>query len=346
VEAEKAMEPGEDCMETDWLQRIDVEATGADRDNGATVDFRSAELSKVNVDGEGSSSKGGDTKGMDMPQAYAQCRASREADLKRKAVETSAVPSFGCEGGDILKTLGSFSDQAEGIKTCFVGSRVQKGGKLSNQNLATSFDPSSLKCVACPTEHNILDKNRPVCICVADQCFVSNLAGGGEENCIAVIRIEGGKLEELTDMIIEIFEGYTFPPGSIILLGSGTNLLVGGATIYTMSWADCVAKLENKFENIQVGPLLTMPRENLTGDLGQNYVALTYWYRKMYENRILGFHEVWARFAGYVTQMTSGNTPSTTYCTVAMPESLKTNAKLVPTRFLASSSRLKPLVSI
>ena len=329
----------DDSMETEWLHRIDVEE-GATREDGVRVDFRSAELSKVNDDGEGSSSRGCKGQDLGMPQAYAQCKASRESELKKRAIETSAVPKFGCEGGEGLKPLGSFSAHPEGLKTCFVGSRVQKGGKLSNQNLATSFDPASLKCIAYPTEHDILDKNKPFCVCVADQCFISNLAGGGVDTCIAVVRIEGGKLEELADMIIEIFEGCNFPPGSIILLGSGTHLLAGGATLYAMAWGESVAKLESKLENIQVGPLITLPRENLTGELGQSYVALTYWYRKMYENKILGLHDVWARFAGYVTQITNGSTTSCTYCTIALPESLSITANLVPTRFMSSNSRL------
>ena len=329
----------DDSMETEWLHRIDVEE-GATREDGVRVDFRSAELSKVNDDGEGSSSRGGKGQDLGMPQAYAQCKASRESELKKRAIETSAVPNFGCEGGEGLKPLGSFFAHPEGMKTCFVGSRVQKGGKLSNQNLATSFDPASLKCIACPTEHDILDKNKPFCVCVVDQCFISNLSGGGVDTCIAVVRIEGGKLEELADMIIEIFEGCNFPPGSIILLGSGTHLLAGGATLYATAWGESVAKLESKLENIQVGPLITLPRENLTGELGQSYVALTYWYRKMYENKILGLHDVWARFAGYVTQITNGSTTSCTYCTIALPESLSTTANLVPTRFMSSNSRL------
>ena len=168
----------DDSMETEWLHRIDVEE-GATREDGVRVDFRSAELSKVNDDGEGSSSRGCKGQDLGMPQAYAQCKASRESELKKRAIETSAVPNFGCEGGEGLKPLGSFSAHPEGLKTCFVGSRVQKGGKLSNQNLATSFDPASLKCIACPTEHDILDKNKPFCVCVADQCFISNLSGGG-----------------------------------------------------------------------------------------------------------------------------------------------------------------------
>ena len=154
----------DDTMETDWLHRIDVEENSSREGGGARVDLRSAELSTVNDDGEDSSRGGSNGQDWGLPQAYAQCKAARESELKKRAIEISAVPTFGCEGGEGLKPLGSFTGQPEGIKACFVGSRVQKGGKLSNQNLATSFDPANLKCVACPTEHDILDKNKPFCI--------------------------------------------------------------------------------------------------------------------------------------------------------------------------------------
>ena len=63
-----------------------------------------------------------------LPQAYAQCKAAREAKLNGKATEVSAVHNFGCEIKRDTKMLGSFENNTEGIKGCFVGSRVQRGG--------------------------------------------------------------------------------------------------------------------------------------------------------------------------------------------------------------------------
>ena len=91
---------------------------------------------------------------------------------------------------------------------------------------------------------------------------------------------------------------------------------------------------------MQVGPLITMPRENLTGELAESYVQLTYWYSKVYDKNILGLQEVWGRFAGVVTQTTDGGNPDLRFNVIALPESLKPDAKLVPTRFANTNSRL------
>ena len=89
----------DDSMETDWLHRIDVEERSTREDGGARVDFRSAELSKVNDDGEGSSSGGGKGQDLGMPQAYAQCKASRESELKKGQLKLLQSQTLGVRGG-------------------------------------------------------------------------------------------------------------------------------------------------------------------------------------------------------------------------------------------------------
>jgi len=121
------------AMETDWMARIEhEEAVDKMREKPATLVFRSAENDKVNGSrGDGGSRVCG-AGGVQMPQAYAQCRAARESDLKKPAIEISAVPNFGCEIGEHLKPIGSFQDQSEGAGGCYLASRVQRGGKLAN----------------------------------------------------------------------------------------------------------------------------------------------------------------------------------------------------------------------
>ena len=94
------------------------------------MDFRSAELSKVNDDGEGSSSGGGKGQDLGMPQAYAQCKASRESELKKRAIETSAVPNFGCEGGGGTETAGLVFGPSRRHKSMFCGFEGAKRGKI------------------------------------------------------------------------------------------------------------------------------------------------------------------------------------------------------------------------
>ena len=145
-------------------------------------------------------------------------------------------------------------------------------------------------------------------------------------------------MTELKDIVIEMFEGVNFPPGSLILMGSASHLDSHGVTICAIEWTGLVLELAKKFENVQVGPLTTFPREGLSGDLADSYVQLTYWHSKIYENNILGLHELWGRFAGHITQITDGGTPAKHFTTVPLPISITPGAKLAPTRFVNSSS--------
>ena len=122
AEADREAASMDDSMETDWLHRIDVEERSTREDGGARVDFRSAELSKVNDDGEGSSSGGGKGQDLGMPQAYAQCKASRESELKKRAIETSAVPNF--------ETVGLVFCPSRRDESMFCGFEGAKRGKI------------------------------------------------------------------------------------------------------------------------------------------------------------------------------------------------------------------------
>ena len=161
---------------------------------------------------------------------------------------------------------------------CWVKGSEGGGGALAHQNLSSSFDPFNLLCTTCDIEHKIVSSDKPSCIIVSDQTFVGNLSGNGSGNCIAVVRIEGGSLTELKDIVIEMFKGVNFPPGSLILMGSASHLDSHGVTIYAIEWTGLVSELAKKFENVQVGPLTTFPREGLSGDLADSYVQLTYWH--------------------------------------------------------------------
>ena len=142
------------AMETDWMTRISCDTHVEKRTEPTAGDvqglvFNSAESDKVNARGGDGSSRAGSGGGGSMPQAYAQCRAAREVELKKGVVEISAVSNFGCEAGEYLKTTGSFMDHSEDVGECFLGARVQRGGRLANQNLCASFDPANLRCVSC-----------------------------------------------------------------------------------------------------------------------------------------------------------------------------------------------------
>ena len=181
--------------EMEWLHRIDChEEMERIRPE---LSFRSSDLSQVNASGGGSNKGGEETLQTkhNMPQAYAQCKAAREAKLKGKTVEISAVENFGCETIREGQSVGSFENNPEGLKGCYFGSRVQRGGLFAHQSLCTSFDPANLMCIACENEHKIFSGEKSICIVLSDQGFVGNLSGNGAGNCISVIRIEGGGVD-------------------------------------------------------------------------------------------------------------------------------------------------------
>ena len=66
----------------------------------------------------------------------------------------------------------------------------------------------------------------PVCLCAGDQSFAANLSGG--EKCVNVMRVESGSLDEITELIQEIFGANKYPPGSVVC-GISQSLAQGGA---------------------------------------------------------------------------------------------------------------------
>jgi hypothetical protein len=72
----------------------------------------------------------------------------------------------------------------------FHGARINKGVNTVNQGVSLSFDPTTLRCIACTKEHNIISaQQKPVVICFSDQNFVSKFCGD-TESCIVVARME------------------------------------------------------------------------------------------------------------------------------------------------------------
>ncbi len=65
---------------------------------------------------------------------------------------------------------------------------------------------------------------QPVVVVLADQAFPANVpaADGGE--CIRVVRVEDGSLHELTNELTGMLVNKKVLPGTVIMLGSMTQL--------------------------------------------------------------------------------------------------------------------------
>ena len=272
-----------------------------------------------------------------MSSTYYQCRAGRDASFRDKAVEIANTAELGHVVGGEVSRVGSFDSERGLLEMCFVGSRVLRGTEVTNQNISLSFDPSIMTCITCPKEHSVFRGGKAVCVCVADQNFVSNLAGAN--NCVSVVRMEGGGLVELTDLVVELFESQKFPPGSVICIGSASHLHKVGLTVYTMDWNRCIDILTRRITGIQICPLVPIIKDDIPGSLATDLISLVSWLAKQYEGSTLGLVSVWALLAGTISTITTEELQSPTYHAVALPTTLAVGSPLTTHRFRSTSSR-------
>jgi hypothetical protein len=87
--------------------------------------------------------------------------------------------------------VGSFEDHS-GIEKTFHGSRILKGNCTVNQSLSSSFDPASLICVSCKTEHVVVG-TKPISVCFTDQNFVTSVPSK-DGGCVSIVRVENPSL--------------------------------------------------------------------------------------------------------------------------------------------------------
>jgi hypothetical protein len=181
---------------------------------------------------------------------FYQCRAAREA----KMTETIFDLTTGLKTTEPYKRIGTMDRQEDRLlgKT-FHGARANKYSRgISvevNQGITCSYDPATLMCMLCSTEHKITEERQgglPATLVFTDQNFISGFSGDGS-SCVSVCRVENCSLTELTDMVIEVLEGISLKPGTLILMGSTTHLHRVGVSMYAGEWASCVEKLEQKW---------------------------------------------------------------------------------------------------
>ena len=196
-----------------------------------------------------------------LSTAYYQTRTARRAnstrimhDIDRNTTSTAQQPH-----------IGSF-DTDPGIENCFIASRSNDSNNI-HQNMALSFDPTDLTCTICNNRHSIRQSTNdmPLTFVVSDQGFPGVMAGG-EGECLKSVRIEDGDLHEVTDLFIEMFSG-GLASGTIILLGSVTSMLHKGSSGYVFDWLACAKKLNCKWGNVKVCPMIPFWNDTIPGEM-------------------------------------------------------------------------------
>ncbi len=135
-------------------------------------------------------------------------------------------------------------------------------------NVSCSFNPRSGLCYTCLGEpHRAWEgrEGQPVVVVLADQSFPANVpaADGGE--CIRIVRVEDGSLHELTSELTGMLINKKVLPGTVIMLGSMTQLARYGTAWYTSEWLKARNVLKRELGDVLVVPLLPLVSEDLWG---------------------------------------------------------------------------------
>ena len=161
----------------------------------------------------------------------------------------------------------SFSREDERITLCQVGSNLQ-----ARTTVYSTFDQITKKCVVCiPPGHPAL-KSRgdgPVVLVGSDQCFPACLpvVDGGE--CLRVVRVEDGSLQEVTHALADLVGNFKLHGSTVVLLGSISHLGKVGTQQYITDWVRSRWWVKNRLgEQCMVLPLVPVPVQGLQGTVG------------------------------------------------------------------------------
>jgi hypothetical protein len=146
--------------------------------------------------------------------------------------------------------------------------------------ISLSFNPANLVCEGCKKrgKHAIFGKE-PTVLVACDQNFPAVLCSEDEKPCVSVMRVEGGTMKEIRFAVWDLLDGIDVAEGSLILVGSVSDLDSQGVSGYSDELARTIRVLREKLGNhVQV---VAMPPVLLGGvnspRLVQNIIETEYW---------------------------------------------------------------------
>jgi hypothetical protein len=119
-----------------------------------------------------------------------------------------------------------------------------------NVTMSLSFNPANMVCEGCTKrgKHSLIGKE-PMILVATDQNFPATLYSADEKSCIAVMRVEHGTMKEIGFAVADMLDGVEVPMGSIILVGSVSDLDSQGVSGYSEELARTMRILSEKIGN-------------------------------------------------------------------------------------------------
>ncbi len=227
----------------------------------------------------------------EMDAVYHQCNSTRSALRKDTLTSVSPDNSFGKTVTVQTLSVGSLLDH-EGLEKTFHGSRIMRGNVAVNESISCSFDPTTLTCLSCSTEHYIAQKG-PITVLFSDQNFPA-LMPCENGQCINIVRLENANLLELFELAKEIFGSTVLAEGSIFMFGSASCLGRSRTSLDARDWTEVVARSNNHWRGIHVCPLVPVILSECPGSIVRELSELATWYDRMYDSNPQGLRETWS----------------------------------------------------
>ena len=118
------------------------------------------------------------------------------------------------------------------------------------QNITCSFNPADMTCSGCKVrgKHSVVgaDSGEPVVLVITDQNFPAVLYSGDGGACIGVVRVEFGSIRDIGFLVGDLLDGVRLPQGSVVLIGSVSDLARQGVSGYTEELTRSIRILREK----------------------------------------------------------------------------------------------------
>jgi hypothetical protein len=274
--------------------------------------------------------------------AHHQCSSARRAGSKVSAISISLDDTFGKMITAEPERVGSLNPPGDReVQRTFHGARAHRNGDLVNQSVSISFDPATMICIACGTEHSIINHSRPSTILISDQNCPPVWPGSTPETCVYIIRVENPSLHELIDLFEEVFARSNLAEGSVILVGAVSYLLRVGVSLYARDWTQVAGRISRDWPNARLGPLVPLLVTDAPGGVARCVIELASWYNRVYTGQTNGFSDCWTKLVNMTISSKTGGTPLAhpENYTIPLPISLHENCAGEPVTFVTNRSR-------
>ena len=131
--------------------------------------------------------------------------------------------------------------------------------KAATLNTSFSYTYFNMYCCCCSDTHPLLGKSTVPVLILADQCFPAAVPTSAGGKCLAIMRIENGNLYKIASYFLEKICTEWLPEGTVILIGSPSQLAKDGLSAYAEEYVKATTMLMDRIPNSVVGhapPLL------------------------------------------------------------------------------------------